>query len=136
MSSGQPSPQEQPALLDDAAKFGITLPAAWVKKAQREQDRDFIVFPDAWESVVWFQRFSTQWNISYAGATGLNYPAVLAVLTMYDPESSQQQDVFDDIQDLERGALQAFADQRDLAAKDKPAHFDRAAIDERKQRRC
>lgn len=136
MSSGKPAAQEQPALLDDAAKFGITLPAAWVKKAKREQDRDFMVFPDAWDSLAWFERFNTQWNNSFGGVTGLNYPAVLAVLAVYYPERSQQQAVFEDIQALERGALQAFADQRDLDAKDKPAHFDRAAIEERKQRRC
>ncbi len=71
-----------------------------------------------------------------AGATGLNYAAVIAVIALHEPTKTHQRLLLEEIQMLEMGCLQGWADNRDMGAKEKPAHFDKSAIDMRRQARC
>jgi len=54
----------------------------------------------------------TQWRHGFAGITGLDYTAVIAVINLYEPRRAQQRDLLDEIAALESGALRAFSDLR------------------------
>ena len=70
------------------------------------------VWPDAWESLLVFNTFGTQWNwavgMGGGGRTGLRYEAVYPVLdriTKGDDDAWGR--LFADIQDMEQAAIAA-----------------------------
>ena len=65
--------------------------------------RDCEVWEENWETVMVFLRMQTQWNVSMAGLTGLNYSALDYVCRLYsvkDPVS-----LFEGIQVMEVAVL-------------------------------
>lgn len=56
----------------------------------------------------------TQWRVGMSGATGLDYPAVWAVLDRRLPRR-RRDEAFEAIRGMERAVLTVWADQRDKA---------------------
>ena len=82
--------------------FGAT--AAQIKQAQGQRtDKDFEVWTDNWDTVVMFLRMSTQWNVSMAGATGLNYSSLEYLCKLYPVKDTCA--LFEGIQIMEMAAL-------------------------------
>lgn len=73
---------------------------------------DVEVWPENWPAFTIFVRIRTQWAVGFAGPTGLRYESLYPLLDREaaDPEAWQQ--LFDDVRELESGALDAFAEQR------------------------
>lgn len=65
------------------------------------------VWPENWDSVQFFVRLQTQWRIGMAGATGLDYAAVLALLRSMRLPRDRADEIFADVQVMERAALVA-----------------------------
>ena len=70
---------------------------------------DVEVWPENWPIVMLFCRLGTQWQISMSGAVGLRYEAVYPLLDRLFADDWQQS--FDDLQVLERAALDAMRDE-------------------------
>ena len=85
---------------DDAALLGLKLP-----EPDLEQDADFIVDEDNWETVMLFCQCATQWQYgAMGGVIGLNYPGVKSVMDVMLPRK-RHADVFTGLQLMERAAL-------------------------------
>lgn len=73
----------------------------------RPVKKDFEVLEENWETVMIFLKMQTQWNVSMAGLTGLNYSALDYLSRLYsvkDPVS-----LFEGIQVMELAALGCFS---------------------------
>lgn len=57
--------------------------------------------------VMLFCAIGTQWNIGMGGPTGLRYEAIYPLLDRRYPDSEEWQQAFDDLQTMERAALEA-----------------------------
>ncbi len=99
-------------------------------------DPDFTVWYDAEPALTLFMQLQTQWYVGMAGATGLNYASVIPVIALYEKTGTGQRELLSEIQSLESGCLRGWADNRDMDAKEKPAGFDKRAIEERRNARC
>ena len=63
------------------------------------------VWPDNVSIVNVFTSMSTQWRVGMAGATGLDYNALPAVLRLLRVSRADQAEVFDGIRTMEAAAL-------------------------------
>ena len=63
------------------------------------------IFADCWNSVMVFEALSSQWRVSFAGATGLDYQAIPVVLNLKGIKKNQHEKIFNDIRVMERAAL-------------------------------
>lgn len=63
------------------------------------------VWEENWPSVQFFARLATQWRHGMAGPTGLDYASVLALLRSMRLPRDQAEQIFDDVQVMERAAL-------------------------------
>jgi|TARA_R100000030_G_C3251338_1_gene123093 hypothetical protein len=61
------------------------------------------VWEENWQTVAMFLRMGTQWNASFGGLTGLNYPSLQWLLTMYPADDPVM--LFEGIQMMESEAL-------------------------------
>ncbi len=68
------------------------------------EDTEFEVWPENAVAVEMFLRCSTQWRMGFGGAVGLDYPAIIEVLRLY--EVADVKKVFEDVQTMERAALE------------------------------
>lgn len=64
------------------------------------------VWPDNWPAVNAFISMSTQWRAGMAGATGLDYNALPAVLRMTQIPRRQWPEIFQSIRILEDAAME------------------------------
>ena len=64
-----------------------------------------------------FLAMQTQWRTGMAGATGLDYAALPAVLRLTGLPRAQWPQVFDDLRDMEGEALTHFREVADAAKK-------------------
>ncbi len=64
------------------------------------------LWPDCALPVNVFIAMSTQWRTGMAGATGLDYSALPAVMQLVGIPKAQQASVFDDLRVLEDAALE------------------------------
>jgi hypothetical protein len=62
------------------------------------------VYPENWTAVRVFDALSTQWRVSMAGPTGLDYAALPVVFELLGIDDRAA--VFDDLRILERAALE------------------------------
>ena len=70
------------------------------------QPSEVDVYPENWPALQLFSSLGTQWRTGMSGATGLDYTAVIAVL-QFSTAKGQQQERFEEIQIMERAALEA-----------------------------
>lgn len=66
---------------------------------------DVEVWPENWPAFTLFRDMQTQWRIGMAGQTGLDYPALFAVMDLHQIPSEEKRQVFADIQVMEDAAL-------------------------------
>jgi hypothetical protein len=85
-------------LLDDAAVFGIELPASVLKPKECE------VWPEHEDVVMMFLRCQTQWRTTMSGVMGLDYGVILQMLDLYAVDNRQQ--LMEDLQVMEGRAKQ------------------------------
>lgn len=78
------------------------------------------VWPDLYEAFGLFEALQTQWRISMAGATGLDYAAVPLVARMRGIATAALRALWPDLQAMERKAL-VLMHQRRAAAAPHPA---------------
>lgn len=90
-------------MLDDLVALGAERDQA----AAAVGDDDFRVWPENWNAVRVFTACATQWRVSAARRTGLDYAAVYAVISMLGIEANE--DLLARIQVLEAEALKEFS---------------------------
>lgn len=56
-----------------------------------------------------FTELGTQWRVAMGGATGLDYPAVIALMGLHEIPQSERTALMDDIRTLEAAALKQMA---------------------------
>ncbi len=87
-------------MANDLKAFGAKTAALELE----EQDNDFPVDEENWESVGLFLKLSTQWRVAgMGGFTGLDYAAVDAVFKIYRVKN--RVDRLDDLRIMEMAAL-------------------------------
>lgn len=69
------------------------------------------VWEENWPAVMFFSRLGTQWRTGMGGPSGLDYTAVLALLRTLRLPRAEADALFDDVQTMERAALQEMAEQ-------------------------
>lgn len=70
-------------------------------------DEEVLVWEENWPAVMFFSRLSTQWRmIGMSGPSGLDYTAVLSLLRTLRLPRDESEALFEDVQTMERAALQ------------------------------
>jgi hypothetical protein len=70
-----------------------------------ELDVEFDVWPDNLIALNVFIAMQTQWRVGYTGATGLDYTALPAVLSLVGVPADEQPDTFECLRAMEAEAL-------------------------------
>jgi hypothetical protein len=81
---------------DQMALFGVTA---------ADFDDVVEVLPDNWPAFVVMEAMGTQWRTGVAGATGLDYAVVPAVMSLVDIPKKRKKQVFHDLRVMEAEAL-------------------------------
>lgn len=63
------------------------------------------VWPVNWRAFCFFADLRTQWRVAMGGATGLDYPAVIALMGLYEVPQADRVQLMDDIRVMESAAL-------------------------------
>lgn len=79
------------AAIDDMAVLAPTL-----NLPEPEPELDFEVWEENWVTLSLFFQLQTQWRVSMAGATGLDYSAIIVLFDLY--EVKDRVEVFEGIQ--------------------------------------
>ncbi len=66
------------------------------------------MWKENWPAVELFLRCQTQWRAGPGGLIGLDYGVLLTFATMYLPPSAEAQTVLEEVQIMERRALELF----------------------------
>lgn len=92
-------------MIADAKMLGLELP-------EQPSPPDFAVWPENMPAVELFLRCSTQWRtgepsaVAPAGVAGLDYGVLLSLGRLYLPPDADMRDVIEDVQVMERQALE------------------------------
>lgn len=78
-----------------------------------ESDRLCEVYPENWPAVELFAAMGTQWRTGMAGATGLDYAALPAVMDMLGVDVDERRSRFSELRVMERAALTEMNEQRE-----------------------
>lgn len=70
-------------------------------------EEEVLVWPEHWAALELFTCLLTQWRTGFKGATGLDYAVLPAVFELNGIKKDQQRARFDEIQIMERAALNA-----------------------------
>ena len=90
---------------DEAARFGLTVEEASSPPAE--------VYPDNLATVNVFIAMQTQWRVGMAGATGLDYAALPAVMRCVGVARKDWSHVFDGLRAMEDETLAEWARRRE-----------------------
>lgn len=71
------------------------------------------VWPDTLPAINTFIAMETQWRVGMAGATGMDYAALPAVLDLMDVPRDERSDLFADLRVMEGRALELMRKQND-----------------------
>lgn len=74
-------------------------------------NHDIQVWPENWPVVELFGRLGTQWNVGMSGPTGLRYEAIYPLLDRFVSDDEEWKQAFDDLQIMERAALDAMREE-------------------------
>jgi hypothetical protein len=86
---------------EDLAAFGLV-----ASEPLGDDQPDFEVWPDCWDSVHLFVLLSTQWRLSPEGhLLGLDYAAIPPVLELLEVAREQRGELFADLRVMEQAAL-------------------------------
>lgn len=81
------------------------LAAIGLKREDVEDTSITEIWPENYLAFQIFTRCGTQWNSGMGGPTGLNYPSVMTVCSLFGVKTKKQLEMLDAIQILEREAL-------------------------------
>ena len=90
----------RPAVATESNPFLASLAAA-------QKDASFEIWPENWPAFALFCKVQTQWRVGMAGPTGLDYTPLLALMARMNLSDADHDELFDDVQTLERAALAA-----------------------------
>jgi hypothetical protein len=88
---------------EEEASSRLGLPLDLIMEAEGIVGAKDGVYPDNWQTVSIFCDMSTQWRVGANGATGLDYAALPAVMSIR--KVKDRADVFDCLRVMERAAL-------------------------------
>ena len=71
------------------------------------------VWPCNWRAARLFIAAGTQWRVGMAGATGLDYAALTAVMDFHGIPAKKRRRLFDDIRLMEAEALEVMKERAD-----------------------
>jgi hypothetical protein len=74
--------------------------------------QDVMVWPEHGQALELFAALATQWRTGMSGPTGLDYPAIAAVMELQDIAPEDRRERFDEMRVMEREALDVFSDER------------------------
>jgi hypothetical protein len=77
-------------------------------------ETEYEVWPDNWDALNLFIACATQWRVSMAGPTGLDYAAVVALMPLY---ATPGRDVMDRVRACEAAVLGEMKKERDRDGK-------------------
>lgn len=72
---------------------------------------DVEIWPENWPAFCLFASVGTQWTAGTGGYTGLRYEAVYPLLDRVAKSPQEWDEMFADVQTMERAALQAMRDE-------------------------
>jgi hypothetical protein len=90
---------------DDLAAFGL------IEEAEGETELE--VWPENQETVAVFLALRTQWVITDGRILGLQYPSVLAAMTMMGVKKASRPTVFNGIHHMESAVLEIINEKHD-----------------------
>ena len=64
------------------------------------------VWPENWPAFALLVKMQTQWRSSFSGPSGLDYLVLLALMARLNLSDADHDELFDDVQVLERAALE------------------------------
>ena len=70
---------------------------------QERKEKDFEVWEENWESVMFFIKMMTQWRTTMGGVIGLDYSVLQMLFDLYD--ISNRKEIFENIQVMEQEAM-------------------------------
>ena len=73
--------------------------------AAAQKAKAFEVWPENWPAFALFCKLGSQWRVGMNGPTGLDYTPLLALMARMKLSDEDHDELFDDIQTLERAAL-------------------------------
>jgi len=94
--------RQQKTTQQDLSAFGM--PAEMLAVVNTVPD-DVAVWPEHETAVEIFAAMSTQWRVGFAGATGMDYAALPAVMDCYAVPEDKRRDVFSEVRVMEDEAL-------------------------------
>lgn len=102
-------------MASEAADFGLIL----VDDEDEEEvaQPEWHLWPENWRTWCLWLDLRTQWRVGMAGATGLDYAAVLAVIDRRYPRRKREE-AFDAIRGMECAVLKIWADQAEKKRQD------------------
>lgn len=109
---------DEGSLADDVKAFGMTLPPAQQARVDAAAENAMDIADANWPAVTVFLHSTTQWRVGMAGATGLDYTAVEAVMRMLGIDGSA--DALSRVTIVEQEVLKQWQRQRDAKPKPKP----------------
>lgn len=90
------------------AAFGLVA----IDADQRSDDDAFVLWPENVPAVQLWLDAATQWRVGMAGATGLDYAAVEALLRINGIRGDQRRELFADLRIMEGATLRAWGEDR------------------------
>lgn len=97
--------------MQDAELFGLPPELREQLQEANQPPPDFIVMEENWQALEVFLACQTQWRHSAHGVTGLDYAALLPVISLYSPKHKKR--LFDEVRLIELGALNAISKLRE-----------------------
>lgn len=70
---------------------------------QKKVVKNFEVWEEHWESIMFFLKMMTQWRTTMGGVIGLDYSVLQMLFDLYDIDNRKE--IFEDIQVMEREAM-------------------------------
>lgn len=70
------------------------------------------MWPDNWRAVEVFCAAGTQWRISHAGVSGLDYTALPVVFDLLGVPAEERRETFEGVQVMEREVLRMQSEER------------------------
>lgn len=74
---------------------------------REDYEEEAEVWPENWPAFEIFSQLRTQWRTGLAGRTGLDYPALFALLDRHGLTGDAWWQMFDDLRAMEEAALDA-----------------------------
>ena len=70
---------------------------------QQRTEKNFEVWEENWESVMFFIKMMTQWRTTMGGVIGLDYSVLQMLFDLYDIDNRKE--IFENIQVMEQEAM-------------------------------